>query len=241
MKTLILGTTYISAAQEGAQNYPLKLVQLWARLNAHLCPDTDMLLVDSHSPVDLMGALEGIAPRLKIHDMRDNVGHLNSTGKDGWGRAFCWGVQHAIQQHYDYIAYCDADIICTVPATRVIERMAKANVNAACPWNTMYDFAENGLMYLSVPYLRDSGFVERYDWQNRTRSPNPRDIPERVFEDLMGDDLWILPMRGMRNDLDQLTVNNFAHRWPYGGPSWLTHCRDIRLYDLMLEKAGIKL
>ena len=175
-----------------------------------------------------------------IAHLPDNIGHINVTGRDGWGRAFCAGVRLAIKFGYDYLAYCDADIICTQPVQPIIGKLHKAGVKAACPWDSTYNFPENGLMYLSVPYLRDSEFTRRYGWGDRTRTPDPLQIPEMVFERLMGDDLFILPMRGLRNDLDQLTVNNFQYRFPYG-VDYLTHCKDFRLYEMLLQRKGIVL
>ena len=261
MKTLILGTSYISIGDTGAQNYPLKMVKLWFDLAAKLNPGTPVLLIDSASPEPAFGALEGRlgsrvihldeqgSPRgyckdidgLNIGLMPNNIGHINLNGRDGWGRSFCAGINLAIQFGFDYIAYADSDIICTQPVAPTIEKMARSGVKVACPFDTTYGFLENGLMYLDVAYLRDSNFVSRYDWKSRTRTTDPNQIPEVVFERLLEDVLFTLPMRGLRNDFDRLTVNNFDHMWPYGGPDYLTHARDYDLYLRMLDRAGIKL
>lgn len=243
-KTLILGTCYLSLGDEGAQNYGAKLVKLWVELATHLNPDTDILLVDSASPIpahEAIGFPRTDLPNFKIHQLGSNVGHLNTTGKDGFGRAFSAGVDYAIEHEYDYLAYTDADIICTQPVGPIVDKMHRSGVKACCPMDTTYNFLENGLMYLDVAYLRDSNFVERYDWKSRGPTTDPSQIPEKVFETLLADVLFTLPMRGLRNDFDRLTVNNFDHMWPYGGPDYLTHAKDYRLYELMLERAGIKL
>lgn len=237
MKTLILGTSYISAASEGAQNYPAKVVNLWARLARHLNPGCDILIVDSDSPTDVSEVTYPI--NLTVLQLGDNIGHINVSNRDGWGRAFCAGVDEAIAKGYDYIAYCDVDIISSLPVGPTIEKMARAGVRVACPMDCQYNFLENGLMFLEVDYLRDSKFVERYDWPNRTRSANPMEIPEVVFEKLMADDLFTLPIRTFRDDRNILTAHNIEHLFPYGLDA-LTHTK-YEVYERFLELKGIKL
>lgn len=237
MKTLILGTSYISAASEGAQNYPAKVVNLWARLARHLNPDCDILIVDSDSPADVSEVTYPID--LTVLQLGDNIGHINVSNRDGWGRAFCAGVDEAIAKGYDYIAYCDVDIISSLPVGAIIDRMARAGVRVACPMDCQYNFLENGLMFLEVDYLRASKFVERYDWPNRTRSADPMEIPEVVFEKLMADDLFTLPIRTFRDDRGILTAHNIEHLFPYGLDA-LTHTK-YEVYERFLEIKGIKL
>lgn len=238
MKTLIMGTSYIAAGNEGAQGYGPKLVNLWARLTRHLNPDSDILIVDSASPVDVS---EATAPvDLTVLQLGDNVGHINVSGRDGWGRAFCAGVKEAIDLKYDCIAYCDVDIIFARPVGPIIEKMAKFGVKAACPMDCQYSFLENGLMFLDVAYLRDSDFVGRYNWESRTRSADPMEIPEMVFERLMEDVLFTLPLRTYRDDMKRLTPNNIEHAFAYGIDA-VTHLASIECYERFLEMKGIVL
>lgn len=241
MKTLILGTCYISAAGEGAQNYGGQVVRLWLDLAAKLNPGADILLVDSRSPVELSAVL-GL-PRDDIngvvHVFEDNIGHLNTTGADGWGRAFCWGVEYAIEHGYEFLAYIDADIIFTRPIAPIIEGMDRKGIYAAMPPAQNYAFAENGMMFLDVEYLRQSKFVEHYDWPNRTRTSDPAEIPEMVCERLFGDELFLLPIRAFRDTGGVLTVNNVEHAFPYGCDA-LTHVRDFRVYQKFVAMKGIE-
>ena len=237
MRTLILGTAYISAAQEGAQNYAAKVVNLWARLTRHLNPGTDILIVDSASPTDVSEVTYPVD--LTVLQLGDNIGHINVSNKDGWGRAFCAGVDEAIAKGYDYIAYCDVDIVNSLPVGPIIEKMDRCGVRVACPMDTQYAFLENGLMFLSVAYLRDSNFVSRYNWPSRVRSSDPMDIPEMVFEKLMADELFTLPIRTYRDDQGVLTAHNLEHLFPYGLDA-LTHTK-FEVYQRFLELKGIKL
>lgn len=240
MKTLILGTCYIDPVA-GAQRYDGRMVRLWTQLAQHLNPDCDVLLIDSASPVDVFDAVGDHGPRTEIMRLDDNVGHINTTGRDGWGRSFSIGVRKAIALGYESLAYIDADIIFTRPVGPIFEKMARVGVKVACPWDTTYGILENGLMFFSVPYLKESRLVERYDWDNRRRSDNPADIPEVVFEKLLEADLFTLPLRGLRDDHNRLTVNNIEHVFPYGGPDYLTHVRDFNVYLKALKMAGISL
>jgi len=246
-RTLILGTSYVG---EGAQGYGAKLVTLWARLAQHLNPDTDILIVDSASPTPPRDFLEPYGfqrwtgrenRKYSIYEFADNIGHLNTTRRDGWGRALCRGIEIAIEHEYDFIAYKDVDIVFTRPVAPIVDRLARHGIAAACPMDPIYQFLENGLMFLDVAYLRKSRFVERYDWPNRGNEPlTPGSIPEVIFERLIGDELFILPLRGLRNDLDRVTVNNLAHAFPYG-IDYLTHCKDFSIYERLLQMKGIAL
>lgn len=243
MKTLILGTCYISAGTEGAQNYKGDLVRLWLDVMLKLNPECDILIVDAHSPVDVFATLGGPredGSRATVTVLDENIGHLNVSGRDGWGRAMSVGIQHAIDRRYEMLVYVDADIILARPVMPIIEKMARSGVKAAAPMDCMYRFLENGIMFLDVEYLRESRFVERYDWQNRTRSADPLEIPEMVCERLLEDVLFTLPLRTYRDDTNRLSVNNLAHMFPYGLDA-LTHVRDMAVYHRFIEMKGIQL
>jgi len=244
MKTLIVGTCYIAAGTEGAQNYSGRVVRLWLDLAAKLNPDCDILLVDSFSPVDLAEILgfprDDIDRPVTVHRFAENIGHLNTTGKDGWGRAFCFSVEYAIERGYDNLAYIDADIIFTLPVTPILEKMDRCGVLAASPPAQNYAFMENGIMFLDVPYLRAIDFVGQYDWPNRTRAQKLDEIPEMVCERILQHDLFYLPIRAYRDANSILTVNNVEHAFPYGMDA-ITHVRDIRVYEKFIAMKGIEL
>jgi len=246
-RILIVGTSYVGS---GAQGYGERLVTLWAKLAMHLNPGDDILIVDSASPNPPAVFLEPIGfrrytgrehrPRT-VYEFEHNLGHLNTTGRDGWGRAICKGIELAYMDRYDYIAYMDVDIVFTRPVRPIIEKMARFGVKAACPMDTLYNFLENGLMFLDVAYLEATNFVERYDWPNRGNvALTPQNIPEMIFEQLLEHSIFTLPLRGLRNDLDRVTVNNLAGSFPYG-VDYLTHCKDFAVYERLLEMKGITL
>ncbi len=234
MRTLILGTCYLSAGTEGAQNYGLRLVELWAKVMRKQNPNCAVLLVDSASPVD-----PSCIKNVGLHRLSENVGHLNTTGRDGWGKAFTEGVGIAAGNDFDFIVYVDADIILTTSVEPIVEKMVRSGAKAAVPMCMSYHFLENGVMFLDTDTARR--FTEAYDWESRTRTTSPMDIPEMVTEKLLADDLFTLPLRIWRDDGNVLTVNNLEHAFPYGLPDGLTHCRDFGVYERFLELKGIKL
>lgn len=254
-KILIVATSYLG---DTAQKYGPRLVTLWARLIDWLNPDCDVVIVDSASPEDPGEFLRPLGyttvpvkswtetmfvPRHRtVLRLPDNIGHLNVTGVDGWGRALSCGLRQAIEHRYDYVAYMDVDVLFARPVRQIVDKMHRFGVLAACPMDMRYNFLENGLMFLSVAYLKESDFVGRYDWESRSgQALTPMTIPERAFETLLEDVIFTLPLRGMRNDQDLLTVNNIAFSFPYGGPDYLTHCKDFGLYERFLELNGIAL
>ena len=240
MKTLILGTCYIAAGNEGAQNYSGRVVRLWLDLALKLNPGCDILLVDACSPVDLsklLGADREGLENVDVHVFDENVGHLNTTGRDGWGKAFCFGVEWAIDRGYEWLAYIDADIIFTKPVGPVIAKMERNGVSFAMPWAQNYGFMENGMMFLNVSMLKAIDFVGTYDWEHRNRG---MPIPEMACEEILGDDLFCLPIRAFRDAHGMLTVNNVEHAFPYGMDA-ITHVRDMRVYEKFIAMKGIEL
>jgi hypothetical protein len=223
--SLIFGTSYV------ADTLMRDNVTMWARTLRHANPGAEIVLFDSASPFDPTTFLAG----LDVHVFRfgDNIGHLSKGGQDGWGRAFCAGVSHAIAHADGYAAYIDADILFAPPVASIIDKMARSMVGVACPLDLNYQFIENGIVFMDVDYMRESRFVEKYDW------PNPSSVlPERRCETIWADDLFTLPLRGVRNDFGQVTHENWRHAFPYG-IDYLTHCRDQTLYTRFMQEKGV--
>ena len=79
-RTLIFGTSYI------ADQTARWVLEQWMRITRKLNPDTDILLIDSASPVHIP-AFAGVRHK----QFTENIGHIWRSGKDGWGRGFCAG------------------------------------------------------------------------------------------------------------------------------------------------------
>src|SRR5712672_1907335 len=119
MKPLLFGTCYV--ADEAMRD----LVIRWSILNRRLNPGLDILLVDSNSPFDPRHFLPTKAPlhaNVVVRRFVDNIGHLSRGGADGWGRAFCAGIEFAIQSGYSHIVYIDADMLFARPVMPILEK-----------------------------------------------------------------------------------------------------------------------
>ncbi len=225
-RILIAGTSWVATIPRR------DLVQLWAKVTAHLNPDCDMIVVDSPGPYNPSEFISD--DRIRHFRFEDNIGHLSLGGRDGYGRAFVKSLQIAIDEGYDYVISMDTDILCAAPFSPLCARMAKAGVKISCPLEPNYHFVENGIVFADVKWLKESDFIARYDWE----TPRPI-IPELHFEKVAGEDLFLMPLRGMRNDQNAITWENISYVLPYGF-DFITHCADFNLYHKFLKRNGIK-
>jgi hypothetical protein len=215
MRVLIFGTSY-------CEGQPARyLFGQWLDLVTRLNPDADILVVDSASP-DLPDT-----GRAQVLQLGDNIGHLTKTGRDGWGRAFCAGLQRAVEGGYDWVVHVETDLLLARPAAPTLDRMARSGVKVAAPMAYPHQFIETALMFIAVPFIREADLIRRYDWQ----SLKPDDWPEVKLERLVREDLFTLPLRGLRNDLRQITARNMRVVYP-NGIDWITHaepgvCREF--------------
>jgi hypothetical protein len=209
VRVLIFGTTYCATEEQR------DLAAMWAALHRAVNPECDLLLVDSDSP-------------LAIHDvpvlqLGDNIGHLGRGGQDGWGRAFCAGLQYADVRGYDCAVHVEGDSLFRHPVAKFCEFMTKQDLGAfVCGVNgTRYqEFAwvETGIMFFSVPYIRDSRFIERYDWRDGKSKKYPN-TPEAVIWKMLREDdqLNTVPINVMRDDKNTLTTENVMEY------DWISH------------------
>jgi hypothetical protein len=207
-RALILGTSYLHGAA-AAETF-----RMWATMTLKLNPGTDILVVDSGSPMEV----PYFAPPMKYKLLEDNIGHLHRGGKDGWGRAFATGITHAIEHEYDWVANIECDILFARPVSEIIDKMARHGVVCAAPMAMPYQFTETGLSFWSVPYLKEHDVIGRYDWQN---PPNTTLLPEQRIDAICAGEMFALPLRGMRNDM-RVNPEQLQRMFPQG-IDWLTH------------------
>jgi hypothetical protein len=209
MKILIFGTVYCDTEEKRC------LAGQWNTLHSALNPNCDLLLVDSNSP-------------LAIHDtpvlqLGNNIGHLARRGADGWGRAFCAGLRYAIDHGYDYVAHIEGDSLFRHPVIKFFEFMQEQDLQTfVCGVNGTrfkeFAWVETGIMFFSVPYIRGSCFIDRYNWPDGKSKRHPH-TPEAVIYEMLDDDgaLNIVPIKTMRDDLNILTTDNV------GKYDWISH------------------
>lgn len=222
-RTLILGTSYLHGAA-AAETF-----RLWADLTLKLNPGIDILVVDSGSPMEV----PYFPPPMKYKLLEDNIGHLFRGGKDGWGRAFATGVTYAIEHDYDWMANIECDVLFARPVSEVIGKMARHGVLCAAPMAMPYQFTETGLSFWSVPYLKLSGVMDRYDWQN---PPQNGLLPEQRIDAICAGEMFALPIRGMRNDM-RVMPDQLQRMFPRG-IDWIHHA-ELPVLRRFLEMNGL--
>lgn len=208
-RILIFGTVYADTEEKAA------LAQMWANLHKALNPDCDLLLVDSASPFQEWHA------GIDVFDFGNNIGHLARGGRDGWGRAFCYGLDYAVANEYDYVAHIEGDSLCSLDIKHVCEWLSDSDPY----WLSRpvigtkkkeKDWVETGLMIFDAEYLMRENVTERYE---RTILKGKKPIyPENVFYHMIGEDGFYPNWLTMRDDCKQLN--------PLVAVSyqWITHC-----------------
>jgi hypothetical protein len=215
-KAMIFGTSYVETQE---QRY---IFSLWLDLVTRLNPETPILIVDSASPaLPDTGCAE-------VLQLGNNIGHLGKTGRDGWGRAFCAGLQRAIDDGYRHVVHIETDLLFARPVKETLQKMeTHGGIKITAAMANPYQFIETGLLFMSVRYMKWLKFIEKYDWETVT----PDMLPEVRTANIMGTALFALPLRGLRNDLGQLTPARMPTMFPYG-IDWVTHadaatCREF--------------
>jgi hypothetical protein len=239
--TLFLTTTFIRD-QSGRF-----LLGLWNRLRERLSGEFDCLVIDSASPIPLplpgfeRGVLEGedhvptvLGPKT-IWSFDRNIGpppNRMDGSPDSFIRAFKKGVEIAYASGYARVFFVISDMLLMRPAAPIIDRCERHNIRAATPWDCYYQWCETDIICADVPRLAVA--MIPIDW----RSP-PKSFWERTFEAIAGDELFILPLRGARDDHHKLTSGNLDKFFPHG-VDYLTHCHDFGAYRALLARHGLE-
>ena len=208
-KILIFGGTFCDTEENR------DMVLLWSKIVRGLNADCDVMVIDSVSPFDPRVFLGGT---VEVVGFETNVGHLCRGGQDGAGRTLCEGMLIAAERGYDFAVHWETDLLFARPIRPIIEKMARTGVKISALSQKYYQFLEWGISFFDVRHMIATRFVERYCWQTAPKCP----IPEVRIEQLTQDDLFVLPFRGMRNDMNEANVENLASLYPYGPPDYIT-------------------
>jgi hypothetical protein len=240
MRGLIFGTFF------AYDHTTLELAVDWKRCHEVCNPGWPLALIDSTSYeayrtgddvlsdfayMEIGAAIETgvrLASPKTIVNFADNVGHLAKGGRDGWGRAFCQGLQLAIDNEYDYVAHVEADLLSCVDWTKGIGLLEKQNRAVLAAFDPFHKCLETGLMLFRVPWLRKSDFIARYAWHLKKSS----DAPEDDIVDLCKEQLLFMDIPGCRNDNDTLRPEDVD------GMLYLTHCGQRELYARFMSRFG---
>jgi len=226
MRILIFGTVYADTEEKQ------RLAAQWCELHSKN-RDCTLMLVDSASPfsVERLGA--------GVVQLGDNIGHLARTGQDGWGRAFCAGLERAIAWNYDYVVHIEGDSLFRHPVMKFCEFMEKQELRTFVTTVhgtkfVEYDWIETGIMFFSVPYIKDSKFIERYNWPDGASKKYPH-TPENVIWNMLhaDDALDVVPIQTIRDDRNQLTTSSVKHY------CWITHTKP-EIYDAFVASTLVE-
>lgn len=237
MQAFIYGTVYLQDPQRA------ELLQMWIELNQFLNPDLPLVIIDSGTDpmwrslvpsaqgIEIHTVKEGnplppIKPGINWIDFPENLGHLSAHGVDGWGRAFCRGVELAIVQNYDYAVNIECDLLFRPRVMDVLKFQQQSKLKFIAAWERNYNFMENCICFMDVDYMRSHDFIGKYDWKAQHQQSR---LPELRMEDILYDDLLIKPWRGLRDDAGKLQPEHMLHL------DYITHAHDQRLYYVFME------
>ncbi len=211
----------------------MKLLDQWVASNLSFNRRCDILVVDSCSPFKIDISIQhvlGVRKGLSIKRFDDNIGHLARGGRDGWGRAFSYGLLASISGGYDYVVHIEGDSLFRLSVEPIIEQMRSQDIKVMSTpvkgtKTQERGWIETGLMFFNVEYLVDSNFVNRYNWTNSDKK-YPY-TPEHYINEIVKNDIVIGQWNGIRNDADQITIQNLEKH----EIDWITHCKKQEVYD----------
>jgi hypothetical protein len=232
-KILVFATTYVDSGDRET------LTRQWLDLHVALNPDCDFLIVDSASPKPVLDAdwsarFREDPKQFRLFNFGDNVGHLSRKGRDGWGRAFCKGLDYAVEQGYAYVLHIEGDSLLRVPARKVVAmlkagRKPVGTIPVAGTLREIPGWIETGLMVFETGFLQRTGLTARYNWPVREVRPTP----EYVLPEMIGrENIFLLGLNGLRGDKNQIKAENIVKL----DLDWVTHCHsDIWVYAAFVK------
>lgn len=223
-ETLIVSTTYVDTPEKQA------LFGLWLRaLRAkHMAPGVDVLVIDSCSPLPLPLLPDGV----RVHRFETDVGHPARSAQPS--RDFLFGLSRACAGPYAYVVHLETDFLLAKPVAETVRKLARHDIPVAAPFEANQQFLESQAVFFSTKWLRETNFIPRY----RVQYTPATVLSEILIERLAGDELFILPFRGLRNNFDLLTVGNFDFVFRHGC-DWLSHCKDFAVYEKFMKVNGL--
>jgi hypothetical protein len=163
--------------------------------------------------------IDSCSPNFKQHfsgekwiSFKDNIGHLSITGKDGWGRAFCHGVDLAIKNKFDYVVHIEGDLLFSGDVIDICLSMKKLGLEVLAPRSQMWNWLETGLLFMNVNFMQSINFSKRYNWPTRKKGDGPELIVEKIIgKENIAYSRWI----GDRDDMDHVDPEKSIY---------ITHC-----------------
>jgi len=256
VKTLIFTQCFLKTEAQG------RLMATSIKLMERLNPGVDILLIDNASPIDpripLGGDWSDLSPvllddagnileplyepaRRSIAVFREAIGHFHYdkhnmvAPRDGPGRAIMTALKIAALSGYDRAAYMESDCLFALPLQWGWDRMVKP---CACEPRIPYGYLDWQCWWIrDLQWLvNEFDFPARYDWPNRKPDWMGDLCGELIYEQILGDHLEALPLRGGRGDAIKLTRGKLREMFPTGC-DFLTHA-DVEDFATFLEMNG---
>jgi len=211
MRILVFGVCRCDSLGE------LRALQHWAAALERIAPDADHLMVDTRLPGVDPASLPGlsrfrppvriaseIAPvaigRRSMLAFPDDIGTLEQRGGDGWGRAFCQGLLCAIAGRYDLVVHVEAGLLTRLDIPYHGRTMAERGIKVLGAVTPNKGWLETGLMFFDVAYVERIRLVDRYRWDER----GVQIRPQVKVSEILGDELYLRPWRGVRDNVGLL-------------------------------------
>jgi hypothetical protein len=255
-RILIAGSCHVNT------NSKRELLKLWYRILSERNPGCDFLIVDCCSPIppaDFMGwgdeifCLEPEEPPGRPSSIKklgkvivrfvEDVGHpfyAGGTPLDGGSQAIVLMASYAMANGYDHLVTIEGDVLFAPAVEPICAKLARHKIGWASPLEPTYRWVENQIMFLDVEWLRETNFIERFGWKTPVNKLDRKTYVEVRMERDFAEDLFILPIRGFRNEGQRVTWNNIDKQFEDGCLDYLCHCADFGLYEKFLRLHGIK-
>ena len=130
----------------------------------------------------------------------DDIGTIERRGGDGWGRAFCQGLLCAVADRYDLVVHVEAGLLTRLDIPYHCRTMQERGINALGAVTPNKGWLEAGLMFFDVAYVERIRLVDRYRWDE----PGSRVRPQVKVSEILGDELYLRPWRGVRDNVGLL-------------------------------------
>ena len=263
MKTLIFMQAHIMLPAQG------RLMATAVKLAQRLNPGVDILMVDNASPLEPLDFLAGswldagacltdttwpcdLPGGNMLVRFPDAIGHFHydqlkdPPPRDGPGRAIMTALKMASCSGYRRAVYMESDMLFRRPVEWGFKQMtAKCGNQAEIE---PYGYRDMQVMWFAdLPWLEAFGFVEKYDWPNRTGDHgNPPEPPgEKIYTNILGPHVEAIDMLGGRGDAiagmageERITVANWARLFPHGC-DYITHV-DLPVFAHFLATNGFE-
>ena len=211
MRILVFGVCRCESPAE------LRALQHWAAALERVAPDADHLIVDTKLPAVDPASLPGlarfqppveiareIAPvaigRRSMLAFADDIGTLERRGGDGWGRAFCQGLLCAVANRYDLVVHVEAGLLTRLDIPYHCQTMQERGINAVGAITPNKGWVETGLMFFDAAYVERIRLADRYRWEQQGSQLRP----QVKISEILGDELYLRPWRGVRDNVGLL-------------------------------------